>query len=144
MTLHFFSVIVKLRSVCANSPVRVAHVGIAVASIDAALPFYRDILGLVPGAPEIADGATIVSLTLGDVQVELLEPETPTAPSPDSSPIVDRGSTTSATASPISTAPSKTAAPQVTALWIKRPVAVRPAAASPFSTPRRPPAFCSS
>ena len=58
-----------------NSPVRVAHVGIAVASIDAALPFYRDILGLVPGSPETADGAIIVSLTLGDVQVELLEPE---------------------------------------------------------------------
>jgi methylmalonyl-CoA/ethylmalonyl-CoA epimerase len=57
-----------------DAPVRVAHVGIAVASIAAALPFYRDILGLVPGSPEAADGATIVSLTLGDVQVELLEP----------------------------------------------------------------------
>lgn len=57
-----------------DAPVRVAHVGIAVASIAAALPFYRDILGLVPGSPETADGATIVSLTLGDVQVELLEP----------------------------------------------------------------------
>lgn len=58
-----------------DAPVRVAHVGIAVASIAAALPFYRDILGLVPGTPETADGATIVSLTLGDVQVELLEPD---------------------------------------------------------------------
>jgi methylmalonyl-CoA/ethylmalonyl-CoA epimerase len=57
-----------------NAPTRVAHVGIAVVSIAAALPFYRDILGLVPGSPEIADGTTIVSLTLGDVQVELLEP----------------------------------------------------------------------
>jgi methylmalonyl-CoA/ethylmalonyl-CoA epimerase len=57
-----------------NAPIRVAHVGIAVVSIAAALPFYRDILGLVPGSPEIADGTTIVSLTLGDVQVELLEP----------------------------------------------------------------------
>jgi methylmalonyl-CoA/ethylmalonyl-CoA epimerase len=57
-----------------DAPVRVAHVGIAVASIAAALPFYRDILGLVPGSPETADGTTIVSLTLGDVQVELLEP----------------------------------------------------------------------
>jgi methylmalonyl-CoA/ethylmalonyl-CoA epimerase len=58
----------------AHAPVRVAHVGIAVASIAAALPFYRDVLGLVPEPPETADGATIVSLTLGDVQVELLEP----------------------------------------------------------------------
>jgi methylmalonyl-CoA/ethylmalonyl-CoA epimerase len=57
-----------------DARVRVAHVGVAVASIATALPFYRDILGLVPGSPETADGATIVSLTLGDVQVELLEP----------------------------------------------------------------------
>jgi methylmalonyl-CoA epimerase len=63
-----------------DAPVRVAHVGIAVASIAAALPFYRDILGLVPGAPETADGTTIVSLTLGDVQVELLEPHHPDSP----------------------------------------------------------------
>ena len=58
----------------ADAPARIAHVGIAVASIAAALPFYRDILGLIPGSPETADGATIVSLTLGDVHVELLEP----------------------------------------------------------------------
>jgi len=53
---------------------RVAHVGIAVPSIATALPFYRDVLGLVPGTPETADGATIVSLPAGDVRVELLEP----------------------------------------------------------------------
>jgi len=63
-----------------DAPVRVAHVGIAVASIAAALPFYRDILGLVPGAPETADGTTIVSLTLGEVQVELLEAHHPDSP----------------------------------------------------------------
>jgi methylmalonyl-CoA/ethylmalonyl-CoA epimerase len=63
-----------------DAPVRVAHVGIAVASIAAALPFYRDILGLVPGSPETADGATIVSLTLGEVQVELLEPHQADSP----------------------------------------------------------------
>jgi methylmalonyl-CoA/ethylmalonyl-CoA epimerase len=63
-----------------DAPVRVAHVGIAVASIAAALPFYRDILGLIPGSPETADGTTIVSLTLGDVQVELLEPHTADGP----------------------------------------------------------------
>ena len=53
---------------------RVAHVGVAVASIADALPFYRDVLGLTPERPETADGATIVSLPLGDVRVELLEP----------------------------------------------------------------------
>jgi methylmalonyl-CoA/ethylmalonyl-CoA epimerase len=53
---------------------RIAHIGIAVASVADALPFYRDVLGLSPGAPETADGATIVSLAFGDVDVELLEP----------------------------------------------------------------------
>ena len=62
------------------SRVRVSHVGIAVPSIDAALPFYRDVLGLEPGQPETADGATIVSLALGDVHVELLEPRDPDSP----------------------------------------------------------------
>jgi methylmalonyl-CoA/ethylmalonyl-CoA epimerase len=63
-----------------ESPARVAHVGIAVRSIDAALAFYRDVLGLTPDAPETADGATIVGLTLGDVQIELLEPRDPDGP----------------------------------------------------------------
>ncbi|HTI05368.1 MAG TPA: methylmalonyl-CoA epimerase [Gemmatimonadales bacterium] len=58
----------------------VAHVGIAVTSIDEALGFYRDVLGLVPGRPETADGATIVSLHVGSVDVELLEPRDPASP----------------------------------------------------------------
>ena len=62
------------------SPARVAHIGIAVPSIDAALSFYRDVLGVTPGPPETADGATIVGLALGDVQVELLEPRDPAGP----------------------------------------------------------------
>jgi methylmalonyl-CoA/ethylmalonyl-CoA epimerase len=63
-----------------ESRARVAHVGIAVRSIDAALAFYRDVLGLAPGIPETADGATIVGLTLGDIQIELLEPRDPDSP----------------------------------------------------------------
>jgi methylmalonyl-CoA/ethylmalonyl-CoA epimerase len=59
---------------------RLAHVGIAVPRIADALPFYRDVLGLVPGHPETADGATIVSLPFGDVDVELLEPRDPESP----------------------------------------------------------------
>lgn len=58
----------------------VAHVGIAVTSITEALPFYRDVLGLAPGHPETADGARIVSLPFGPVDVELLEPSDPTSP----------------------------------------------------------------
>src|SRR6266446_5150871 len=58
----------------------VAHVGIAVTSITDALAFYRDVLGLTPGRPETADGATIVSLHFGGVDVELLEPSDHTSP----------------------------------------------------------------
>lgn len=59
---------------------RIAHVGIAVHSIEEALPFYRDVLGLVPHPPEHADGARIVSLPFGESEVELLEPETDASP----------------------------------------------------------------
>ena len=59
---------------------QVAHVGIAVPRIADALPFYRDVLGLDPGAPESSDGASIVSLAFGDVHVELLEPSDPDGP----------------------------------------------------------------
>ena len=37
---------------------RIAHIGIAVPDLDAALAFYRDVLGLEPHPPEQADGAT--------------------------------------------------------------------------------------
>ncbi len=54
-----------------DSVPHVAHVGIAVPSIAAAVPFYRDVLGIVPDAPETADGATIVNLHLGDLDAAL-------------------------------------------------------------------------
>ena len=53
---------------------RIAHVGIAVPDLEAALAFYRDVLGLTPHAAEEADGATILSLPFGDSEVELLAP----------------------------------------------------------------------
>ena len=59
---------------------QIAHVGIAVPRIADALPFYRDVLGLEPGAPAESDGASIVSLAFGDVHVELLEPRHPEGP----------------------------------------------------------------
>ncbi|MBK7924566.1 MAG: methylmalonyl-CoA epimerase [Gemmatimonadetes bacterium] len=59
---------------------RIAHLGVAVESIEAALAFYRDVLGLTPGPPEEADGARIVSLPFGDSAVELLEPRAPDSP----------------------------------------------------------------
>ena len=58
----------------------VAHVGVAVASIAATLPFYRDVLGLPVTPPETADGATVVSVTVGATQIELLEAADPQGP----------------------------------------------------------------
>ncbi len=59
---------------------RIAHVGIAVSDLDAALAFYRDVLGLTPRPAEQADGATIVSLPFGESEVELLAPLTADGP----------------------------------------------------------------
>jgi methylmalonyl-CoA/ethylmalonyl-CoA epimerase len=59
---------------------QIAHVGIAVPDLDAALAFYRDVLGLEPHPPEEVDGATIRSLSFGDSEVELLAPPTPATP----------------------------------------------------------------
>ena len=59
---------------------RIAHVGVAVPDIEAALAFYRDVLGLVPHPAESADGANIVSLTLGESEIELLSPQTTNSP----------------------------------------------------------------
>jgi methylmalonyl-CoA/ethylmalonyl-CoA epimerase len=63
-----------------DSAPRLAHIGIAVTDLDAALRFYRDVLGLTPRPPESADGATIVSLPFGPVDVELLQPQHPDGP----------------------------------------------------------------
>ena len=53
---------------------RIAHVGIAVPDLESALAFYRDVLGLQPHQPEVVDGATIVTLSFGEAEVELLAP----------------------------------------------------------------------
>jgi methylmalonyl-CoA/ethylmalonyl-CoA epimerase len=62
-----------------SSQPTVAHIGVAVPDLSAAA-FYRDILGVEPRPPETTDGATIVSLPLGGVDVELLVPDTPDSP----------------------------------------------------------------
>ena len=51
---------------------RIAHVGIAVRDLDEAVRFYRDVLGVTPHPPQTADGATIVGLTVGASDIELL------------------------------------------------------------------------
>jgi methylmalonyl-CoA/ethylmalonyl-CoA epimerase len=54
---------------------RIAHIGIAVRSLDALLPLYRDVLGLPEVPLDDADGARITGLAAGESLVELLEPE---------------------------------------------------------------------
>ena len=53
---------------------RIAHIGVAVRDLHEAAAFYRDILGVEPSQPETADGAEIVSIPFGTVDVELLAP----------------------------------------------------------------------
>ena len=59
---------------------RLAHIGIAVRSLDEILPFYRDILDLPEVQLDDADGAAIAGLSAGDPLVELLEAESPDSP----------------------------------------------------------------
>ena len=59
---------------------RLAHVGIAVRDLDEAVRFYRDVLGVTPHPPQTADGATIVGLTIGSSDVELLSADDADSP----------------------------------------------------------------
>ena len=58
---------------------RIAHVSLAVHSLDAALPFYRDVLGLPlrerRALPE--RGLNVAFVGVGESQIELLEPVDP-------------------------------------------------------------------
>ncbi len=63
-----------------QSAARLAHVGVAVRDLDEAVRFYRDVLGVAPHPPQTADGATIVGLSLGDSDVELLTATDPESP----------------------------------------------------------------
>ena len=62
------------------SDARVDHIGIAVSDLEAAVSFYRDVLGLEPADSVTADGATIVPVHLGDVEIELMRPEADDGP----------------------------------------------------------------
>jgi methylmalonyl-CoA/ethylmalonyl-CoA epimerase len=59
---------------------RLAHIGIAVRSLDEILPFYREILDMPEVPLDDADGATIAGLSAGEPLVELLEAESPDSP----------------------------------------------------------------
>jgi methylmalonyl-CoA/ethylmalonyl-CoA epimerase len=57
-----------------------AHVGVAVEDLAGAVAFYRDVLGLAPGAPQSGDGAAIVCLEAGGAAIELLASRDPASP----------------------------------------------------------------
>ena len=59
---------------------RIAHIGLAVSSLDQILPFYRDILGMADVPLDDADGARIAGLAAGESLVELLEAQSPESP----------------------------------------------------------------
>ncbi len=63
-----------------DTDTRVAHIGVAVSDLEAALAIYRDVLRLEPSPPVTADGARIVSIKFGEVEVELMEPISPDSP----------------------------------------------------------------
>jgi methylmalonyl-CoA/ethylmalonyl-CoA epimerase len=59
---------------------RIAHIGIAVESLDALRPFFRDVLQLPEVPLEDTDGARIVGLAAGESLIELLESSNPASP----------------------------------------------------------------
>lgn len=62
------------------SGARIAHVGIAIPSLAAALPFFRDVLGMPEVPLADSDGARIAAVASGESLVELLEPAAPDTP----------------------------------------------------------------
>ena len=61
---------------------KINHIGIAVQSLDATLPFYRDALGMAfKGEEEVAEQKVKVAmLQVGESKIELLEPTSPDSP----------------------------------------------------------------
>lgn len=61
---------------------KVEHIGVAVKSIDAWLPFYRNLLGLLfDGIEEVpSQKVKTAFLAVGEMHVELLEPTSPESP----------------------------------------------------------------
>ena len=61
---------------------KINHIGIAVQSIEVALPFYRDQLGMeFLGSEEVAGQMVKVAmLGIGESKIELLEPTSPDSP----------------------------------------------------------------
>ncbi len=63
-------------------PKKISHIGIAVASIEAATPFYRDVLGMeFEGTEVVAEQKVKVAFfAVGESRIELLEPTADDSP----------------------------------------------------------------
>ncbi len=63
-------------------PKKISHIGIAVESIAAALPFYREVLGLEYEGEEVVEEqkVKVAFLVIGESRIELLEPTAPDSP----------------------------------------------------------------
>ncbi len=63
-------------------PKKISHIGIAVHSLDAAIPFYRDVLGMAfEGVEEVIEQRVKVAfLAVGESRIELLEPTSADSP----------------------------------------------------------------
>ncbi len=63
-------------------PKKISHIGIAVASIDEALPFYTATLGLEFEGTEVVEEqkVKVAFLVIGESRIELLEPTAPDSP----------------------------------------------------------------
>jgi methylmalonyl-CoA/ethylmalonyl-CoA epimerase len=59
---------------------RIAHVGVAVDSLETILPFFRDVLGMPEVAMSDSDGAHIAAVQSGESLIEFLEPAAPDTP----------------------------------------------------------------
>jgi methylmalonyl-CoA/ethylmalonyl-CoA epimerase len=59
---------------------RIAHIGIAVRTLDNSVSFFRDVLGMPEVPLDDADGARIAGLAAGPSLVELLESERADSP----------------------------------------------------------------
>jgi methylmalonyl-CoA/ethylmalonyl-CoA epimerase len=63
-------------------PQKISHIGIAVHSLEASIPFYRDVLGMeFEGTEVVAEQKVKVAfLVVGESRIELLEPTAPDSP----------------------------------------------------------------
>lgn len=61
---------------------KISHIGIAVTSLEAATPFYRDVLGMAfEGTEEVAEQKVRVAFfAVGESRIELLEPTSSDSP----------------------------------------------------------------